>query len=110
MLARQYNRKIKIYTASVVPDGFGGNIARDVLLGSFWAEVKQNSVFTDTSIGNDISKENYTFKIRANSNITEDSKDLTIEYRNKKYVVNGFPKYDDELFRFMTIQAVGNGN
>ena len=58
MLSRQYNRKVQIFKTTTVPDGFGGNIATPVLLGSFWAEVKQNSAFRDNSLGKSDIKDN----------------------------------------------------
>ena len=106
MIARQYTRKIAIYKTTSVPDGFGGNTVQDVLIGSYWAEVKQNSAFKDNSIGNSQIKNNYTFKIRASINFDMDISNLSIVYRNAKYVVNDI-RYDDELFRFINITANG---
>jgi len=51
MIARQYDKRIKIYGTTTVSDGFGGNTTSEVLIGSFWAEIKQNSAFRDTAIG-----------------------------------------------------------
>ena len=107
MISRQYTRKIAIYkTTDVLPDGFGGNTVSDVLIGSYWAEVKQNSAFRDNSIGKSDIKNNYSFKIRANDNLTLDIDNLSIVYRGNKYVVNDI-RYDDELFRFVNITANG---
>lgn len=106
MISRQYTRKIEIYKTTDVPDGFGGNTVQDVLIGSYWAEVKQNSAFRDNSIGKSDIKNNYSFKIRANDNLTLDIDNLSIVYRGNKYVVNDI-RYDDELFRFVNITANG---
>jgi SPP1 family predicted phage head-tail adaptor len=106
MIARQYTRKIQLFKTSSVSDGFGGNTVNDVLIGSYWAEVKQNSAFKDNSIGNSQIKNNYTFKIRANINLDMDISNLSIVFNSKKYVVNDL-RYDDELFRFVTISANG---
>lgn len=108
MIARQYTRKVQIFKTTSVPDGFGGNMVSDVLIGSYWAEVKQNSAFKDNSIGNSQIKNNYTFKIRSNANLENDIDNLSILYNGKKYVVNDF-RYDDELFRFVIISANGIG-
>lgn len=106
MIARQYTRKIQIYKTTTVADGYGGNTISDVLIGSFWAEVKQNSAFKDNSLGKADIKNNYSFKIRANSNLNPDIDNLSIVYREVKYVVNDI-RYDDELFRFINITANG---
>lgn len=106
MISRQYTRKIKIFKTTDVSDGFGGYTVEDVLIGAYWAEVKQNSAFKDNAIGNSQIKNNYTFRIRANINLEMDISNLSIVYRNAKYVVNDF-RYDDELFRFVTISANG---
>lgn len=106
MIARQYTRKIQIYKAVPVPDGISGSTVADVLIGSFWAEVKQNSAFKDNSIGKADIKNNYSFKIRANATLTPDIDNLSIVYLGNKYVVNDI-RYDDELFRFVNIQANG---
>ena len=108
MIARQYTRKVQIFKTTSVPDGFGGNMVSDVLIGSYWAEVKQNSAFKDNSIGNSQIKNNYTFKIRSNANLENHIDNLSILYNGKKYVVNDF-RYDDELFRFVIITANGIG-
>ena len=107
MISRQYTRKIAIYKTTNVSDGYGGNTVSDVLIGSFWAEVKQNSAFKDNAIGKSLIKNNYSFKIRANSTLTPDIDNLSIIYRSEKYVVNDI-RYDDELFRFINITANGS--
>jgi len=107
MISRQYTRKIAIYKTTNVSDGYGGNTVSDVLIGSYWAEVKQNSSYKDNTIGKSLLKDNYSFKIRANNNITPDLDNLSIIYKSKKYVVNDL-RYDDELFRFINITANGN--
>jgi SPP1 family predicted phage head-tail adaptor len=106
MISRQYTRKIKIFKTTTVEDGFGGNIATDVLIGSYWAEVLQNSAFRDNTNGTSNIKNNYSFKIRANQNITPDINNLSVIYRDKKYVVNDI-RYNDELFREINITANG---
>jgi SPP1 family predicted phage head-tail adaptor len=106
MISRQYTRKIAIYKTNNVSDGYGGNTVTDVLIGSYWAEVKQNSSFKDNSIGKSDIENNYSFKIRANDNLTPDIDNLSIVYRGNKYVVNDI-RYDDELFRFVNIIANG---
>lgn len=108
MISRQYTRKIAIYKTTNVSDGYGGNTVADVLIGSYWAEVKQNSSFKDNSIGKSDIKNNYSFKIRANSTLTPNIDNLSIIYKGSKYVVNDF-RYDDELFRFVNITANGVG-
>ena len=106
MISRKYTRKIKIYKTESISDGYGGNTVSDVLIGSFWAEVKQNSAFKDNSLGKADVKSNYSFKIRANINLNPDIDNLSIIYREVKYVVNDI-RYDDELFRFVNITANG---
>lgn len=106
MLARQYSRKVNIYRTNTSSDGFGGNTVQDELIGSFWAEVKQNSAFKDNSLGKADLKTSYSFRIRANSVLTGNEDNLKIEYRNKFYIVNEI-RYDDELFRFINIVANG---
>lgn len=106
MISRQYTRKIEIYKTTNVSDGYGGNTVTDVLIGSYWAEVKQNRSFKDNAVGKSLIKNNYSFKIRSNDNITPDIDNLSIVYHGEKYVVNDL-RYDDELFRFINITANG---
>ena len=106
MISRQYTRKIKIYKTENVSDGFGGNTVDDVLIGSFWAEVKQNSSFKDNTLGKSDIKTTYSFKIRANSVLNPDIDNLIIEYRGLRYMVNDI-SYADELFREINIIANG---
>jgi len=109
MIARKYSRKINIYKTEAVPDGFGGNTVNNVLIGSFWAEIKQNSAFRDTAIGMSNIKDNWSFNIRANPTITVDMDNLSIEYKGVKRVVNDI-RYADELFREINITANGQNN
>lgn len=108
MIARELSRKIQIYKTSNVEDGFGGYTIEDVLIGSFWANVRQLSSFRDNANGGSYIKDNYSFKIRNNSTINVDLDNLIIVYRGAKYVVNDV-SYDDELFRFVNITANGKG-
>jgi len=109
MISRQYDKKIQIYQTTSTSDGFGGTIPVDVLVGSFWSEVKQNSAFRDTQVGASDIKNNYSFKIRSSAKITSNNIDnLFIMYRSKKYVVNDI-RYNDELFRETNITANGIG-
>jgi len=107
MLARQYDKRIKIYSTATAADGYGGNTVTEVLIGSFWAEIKQNSAFRDTQIGKSDIKDNWSFNIRATPKITPGNIDnLIIEYRSVKRVVNDI-RYNDELFRELNIIANG---
>lgn len=110
MLARKYNRQIKIYQTQSISDGYGGTLPSDVLIGSFWSEVSQNSAFRDNQVGDSDIKNNWSFKIRSTDKITTNNIDnLFIEYRNRNYVVNDI-RYNDELFRETNIVANGIGN
>lgn len=108
MISRQYNRRVEIFKTTTTPDGYGGNIATTVSIGSFWAEVKQNSAFRDNNIGKSDIKNNWAFNIRANPVLLTDLDNLSIVYRGKTYIVNDI-RYNDELFREINIIANGNG-
>lgn len=108
MISRQYTRKIEIFKTTDTPDGYGGNIATTVSLGSFWSEVKQNSAFRDNSIGKSDIKNNWSFNIRANPVLIPDIDNLSIIYNGNKYVVNDI-RYNDELRREVNIIANGIG-
>lgn len=107
MLSREYDKRIKIYSTGSTDDGFGGTIPTETLIGSFWAEVKQNSAFRDNAVGASDIKNNYSFKIRSTPKITPGNiYNLFITYRSKRYVVNDI-RYNDELFRETNITANG---
>jgi len=106
MKARKYDKRIKIYGVLVVPDGYGGNTTEEALIGSFWAEIKQNSAYRDYSIGKSDIKDNWSFNIRATPKLSDQMDNLTIEYRGVKRVVNDI-RYNDELFREINIIANG---
>jgi len=107
MKGRKYTRKIEIFTTTEIDDGYGGSIASDVSLGSFWAEAKQNSAYRDNSIGMADIKNNWSFNVRANSVLMDNKDNLTILYHGEKRVVNDI-RYNDELFREINIVANGN--
>tara|TARA_R110000822_G_scaffold76214_3_gene183166 strand:+ start:18 stop:338 length:321 start_codon:yes stop_codon:yes gene_type:complete len=104
MIARKYSRLVDFYKTENVSDGFGGNTVNDILIGSYWAEVKQISSSNDTSIGRDVIKNNYSFNIRVNQFLEPHLNNLSIIYNAQKYVVNNF-EYIDPLFRFIKITA-----
>lgn len=106
MTSRELTRKIEIYKVDEAPDGFGGYTIDDVLIGKFWANVKQISSFKDNTIGGAYIKDTYSFKIRNNSTINLEKDNLSIIYRGKKFVVNDI-SFDDELFRIINITANG---
>ncbi len=108
MISRQYDKKILIYQTTSTDDGYGGTVPLDVLVGSFWAEVKQNSAFRDNQVGASDIKNNWSFKIRSTPKITPNNIDnLFILYKGIKYVVNDI-RYADELFRETNITANGS--
>ena len=109
MIARKYSRKIQIYNTTTTPDSYGGNTIALVLIGSFWAEVKQLASNKDNSVGTAEIKTTYSFRIRNNADKINTSliqSDLSIVYRGNSYVVNEIT-YDDDLFRFVKIVAHG---
>jgi SPP1 family predicted phage head-tail adaptor len=107
MEARLYDKRIKIYVTGSTDDGYGGTIPEEVLVGTFWADVKQNSAFRDTAVGASDIKNNWSFKIRSTPKITPENIDnLYVLYRSAKYVVNDI-RYNDELFRETNISANG---
>lgn len=69
MLARKYNRQIKIYQTQSISDGYGGTLPTDVLIGTFWSEVSQNLAFRDNQTGDSDIKNNWSFKIRSTDKI-----------------------------------------
>ena len=109
MLSRQYSRKIQVYNTTATPDNYGGNDSSLVLIGSFWAEVKQLASNKDNTLGNADIKTTYSFKIRTNPtkiDTTLIQNDMSIVYRGNSYIVNEIT-YSDENFRFINIVAHG---
>ena len=104
MIARKYSKLVDFYKTENVSDGFAGYTVNEVLIGSYWAEVKQLSSFNDTAQGKDVIKNNYSFNIRLNEFIEPYLDNLSIIYNSQKYVVNNF-EYVDPLFRFIKITA-----
>jgi len=108
MLARKYNKRIKIYRSVITADGYGGNTSVDVQIKTFWASVQQNNSFRENIVGNSKIKSSYIFKIRHYDEVTfSNISDLTVVYNGKKYVINEVT-YDDELRRFVNIIADGS--
>jgi SPP1 family predicted phage head-tail adaptor len=104
MISRKYTRIVDFYKTENVSDGFGGNTVNDVLIGEYWAEVKQISSFNDTAQGRDVIKNNYSFSIRINEDIEPYLNNLSIIYNGQKFTVNNV-EYTDVLFRFVKITA-----
>jgi len=106
MLSRQYTKKIRIDSIQLNADGYGGNTTSPVVLGSFWAEVKQLSSFRENQSGSGDMKNTYSFKVRANPAFSNQSDNLSILYKNQRYISSDIT-YDDENFRFVNIIAHG---
>tara|TARA_R110000772_G_scaffold49010_2_gene112048 strand:+ start:49 stop:462 length:414 start_codon:yes stop_codon:yes gene_type:complete len=104
MIARNYTRLVDFYKTQNVSDGFGGNTVSESLIGSYWAEVKNERSFNDTAQGTDVIKNTYVFQIRVNDFIEPHLNNLSIIYNGQKYIVNNF-EYVDALFRFIKITA-----
>jgi head-tail adaptor len=104
MIARNYTRLVDFYRTNNVADGFGGNTVFESLIGSYWAEVKNERSFNDTAQGTDVIKNTYVFQIRVNDFIEPHLNNLSIIYNGQKYIVNNF-EYVDSLFRFIKITA-----
>jgi len=106
MLSRQYNRKVELWGAIDVPDGYGGNTSAAAALGIVWAEVKQLASNRDNTLGNSDFKTSYSFKVRANPNVNPHAVNLSVIYKGTRYVANEIT-YVDENFRFVNIVANG---
>ena len=102
MIARKYTKLVDFYNAEPLSDGFGGSTVVETLIGSYWAEVKNERSFNDTAQGTDVIKNTYSFHIRVNNFIEPFLNNLSIRYNGNKYIVNNF-EYVDQLFRFVKI-------
>lgn len=90
MLARQYNRLIKIMLKTTIPDGYGGNIpGPDLLIKSVYAKVKTSAGNKFVQYGIQDFKNPLLFSVRGIKNKIVFTENHFIEYQGKQFFVKG---------------------
>ena len=98
MRARKYDKRIGIYSVSVVADGYGGNTVTQSYVGTSWGQIEtvaSSSGYSGrlTDLGITDIKEAIVVKIRHRIDITPDS-NYFLTYNGYKYVIQSITNYN----------------
>jgi len=86
---RSYNRNIQIYTKGFTDDGFGGQIASDILVKSIWAKIQTNAGNKFVNFGLSDFKNPVIFSVRGKKNVIVYDENYHIMYNGVKYFIKG---------------------
>lgn len=90
MIARKYNKRIKVYETSLTQNEFGGNSQTVNLLFTSWAEIVTNGVgYKATDFGLDTFENPVLFNCRYRNDFVYQGRTLHVEYKSKKYIIKG---------------------
>jgi SPP1 family predicted phage head-tail adaptor len=89
MLSREYNRKIAIYVKTFVSDGFGGQIASDVLVKSVWSKIQTNAGSKFINFGLSDFKNPAIFSVRGRKNKIVYTEKHFVKYKGQEYYIKG---------------------
>lgn len=89
MLARHYDRKIEIYLKTFVDDGFGGQLASQVLMKKVWSSIKTKVGTKFVNFGIQDFKNPVIFSIRDKKNKIVFQENLFVIYQGKEFYIKG---------------------
>lgn len=95
-LARFYDRKIDIYVKTYVSDGYGGQIASDVLVKSVYAKITTNAGNKFVNFGIQDFKNPTIFSVRGKKNGIEYTEKHFVKYKGKEFYIKGVQDYSFE--------------
>ena len=107
MRARGLNKKVEIWGNTSISDNFGGYIVEDALVATSWAKIE--TAKTSASKLNDLGLNDMTFNIivtmRKRNDLSYDSINQFIKYRDEKYMFIVSPINTDFTDSFITLIA-----
>lgn len=102
MNSRALNKRVEIYSASSVSNGFGGNAVEETLIGSSWAKVTTlKPGFAQLSYGLQEGQRSVEITMRKRDDLTLTEGIHFIKYRSKKYTIAYGPVIEDFRDRFV---------
>jgi SPP1 family predicted phage head-tail adaptor len=110
MRARKYNKKIDIWQTTTIADGYGGGGGSSSLLTSVWCKfITNDAILRSTDIGQTETNDKLMLKVRKNTNINYNSKNMFFIYRNREYMIQGTPINIGFEDRELQITLIGKG-
>ena len=112
MKAREFNKQIELYqTVTGLSDGFGGYNQTDELIGVYWANIKNvKPQINSIDFGNIEPNEVLQITMRNRLDLTFNSINQFIKYRNNKYIIITDPiniNFEDRIIQFL-VKKVSN--
>lgn len=92
MRARKYNKQIEIWQTTKVSDGFGGNtVSEELITKSRCKIITSNNIYQNKEFGLSETTNRIVIQLRKRNDITYNSKNQFIKYRNEKYTITSEP-------------------
>ncbi len=113
MRARAFTKRIEIWEATRVSNGFGGYTNTFALKATSWAKLETFTVSKRSGNATDFGlidlNNAINITLRDNPNLTIDPKNDYIKYRGDKYIINTAPvnvNFKDNLIKFVATREV----
>lgn len=110
MRARSFQKRIELWQEEEYEDSYSGNLVRDILITSVWANVstlndnKRNSALTE-GLGVEDRSNTIVVKLRKRADITYNSVNQFFKYRGFKYIIQSQPTNVDFDNSYVVIVA-----
>jgi head-tail adaptor len=108
MKARQFNKRIQLWTTLSVADGFGGFKSEKVPFKSQWANIKTIGSAATVLQGLDFTKSTIQVTVRKNDIINYNSTTLFMVYREREYSITTYPTNKNYTDAYVVFTAVEN--
>ena len=109
MRGREFRKRVELWQSNAYEDGYGGNLERDYLITTMWANVSTLDTKSSVSIGKDLGVDDRSntvvITLRKRSDITYNSVNQFIKYSGYKYVIQKQPVNDDFNNSYVTLLA-----
>lgn len=109
MRARRFRKRVELWQTESYEDGYGGNLERDYLITTMWANISTLDTKSNVSLGNDLGvadrSNTIVITLRKRSDITYNSVNQFIKYSGYRYVIQKQPINDDFNNSYVTLLA-----
>lgn len=101
MIARNYDKRVSIYTEQEVSDGYGGFTTDKVFVRKVWAKVTTSGAgYKFQQFGLNDFKNPVIFSIRAKINLNLNEKHF-IRYKNRDFIIKGLEEVNLEAIEIV---------
>ena len=112
MRSRELNKRVEVYSSTLVDNGFGGNTSTPTLVTTLWCKVENSNLKRSfaaanlAELGTIDTQRSVLFIFRLNPNLVIRAKDHYLRYRNKNYQIGVAPTNSNFEDNYVTM--IGN--